>query len=95
MFEITDDAMIRYRCRVGHAWSPETLVTQQVAATESALWTAIRTLEEKAAVHRRLSTRDGATMRAAQEQKAADADSSAALIREMLRDLGRAGRVSD
>jgi two-component system chemotaxis response regulator CheB len=89
MFEIQEGSLIRYRCRVGHAWSPETLLVEQVSAVEAALWSAIRSLEEQAAVHRRLSHRDGKTFQRVHQERAAEADASAAVIRELL----RAGRV--
>lgn len=36
-----------YRCFVGHAMSCMTLVEAQIAASEEAMWTAVRTLEEQ------------------------------------------------
>jgi two-component system chemotaxis response regulator CheB len=90
MFEIQEGTLIRYRCRVGHAWSPETLLVEQVSAVEAALWSAIRSLEERAAVLRKLSHRDGGTFQRAHQQRAAEADASAAVIRGLLRE-GRVG----
>jgi two-component system chemotaxis response regulator CheB len=90
MFEIRDGPLIRYRCRVGHAWSPETLLVEQISAVETALWSAIRSLEEQAAVHRQLSERDGKTFQQMHQQRAAEADASAAVIRDLLRE-GRVG----
>jgi two-component system chemotaxis response regulator CheB len=57
LFELDDEPMLRFRCRVGHAWSPESLVAQQTADLEGALWMALRNLEEKAALSRRLGAR--------------------------------------
>ena len=57
LWEIEDGGLVRYRCRVGHAFSPETLVAMDSADVEEALWVAYRALEESAALARRMEAR--------------------------------------
>jgi two-component system chemotaxis response regulator CheB len=47
----------RYRCHVGHAFTGRTLMSLQEGKLEEALWTALRHLEEHAALRRRLAAR--------------------------------------
>jgi two-component system chemotaxis response regulator CheB len=53
LWEVRDGEMLRFRCRVGHAYSEESMVTAQ-NAVEDALWVALRTMEERASLSRRL-----------------------------------------
>ena len=55
--EVHDGDLVRFRCRVGHAFAPETLYTEQRTALEGALWAALRPLEEQAALSRRMAVR--------------------------------------
>jgi two-component system chemotaxis response regulator CheB len=50
LFELDGQPAPRYRCRIGHAWSPGSLASEQTAAVDHALWVALRTLEENAAM---------------------------------------------
>lgn len=44
-----------YRCHVGHAWTPGALLDARDGEIESALWVAMRSLQEKAKLSRRLA----------------------------------------
>jgi two-component system, chemotaxis family, protein-glutamate methylesterase/glutaminase len=88
LWQIRDGGLQRYRCRVGHAWSPESLLTRQSEALEAALWIALRSLEERAALARRLAEparRRGHRITASRfEEQAAEAQQAARLVRDLL-----------
>lgn len=92
LFQIEEGNLVRFRCRVGHAWSPESLLEQQTLALEGALWMAIRSLEEKVALATDLGERaseSGFTRTAARfEESADDARSAAETVRRLVEDLG-------
>ena len=53
--ECKEGGMLRFRCRVGHVYSPESLLADQTEAVERALWAAIRSMEEQAEFSDRLA----------------------------------------
>ena len=59
MLERDEGGLVRFACQVGHAYSPESLNEHQGEALESALWGAIRSLEERADLLRRMARRAG------------------------------------
>jgi two-component system chemotaxis response regulator CheB len=54
LWAIQEGELERFRCRTGHALSLETLLAAQSDATERALWTALRSLQERISLRRRL-----------------------------------------
>ena len=90
LWAIQDGGMQRFRCRVGHAWSPESLLTRQSESLEAALWIALRSLEERAALARRLAEparRRGHRITATRfEEQATEAQQAARVVRELLLD---------
>jgi two-component system, chemotaxis family, protein-glutamate methylesterase/glutaminase len=55
LWELQDDELLRFRCRVGHAYGAEGLLAAQSESLDTALWSAFRALEENAALCRRLA----------------------------------------
>ncbi|BEL02315.1 chemotaxis protein CheB [Actinoplanes sichuanensis] len=87
LFQIEEKPLPRFRCRVGHAWSPETLLDEQTASLESALWMALRALKEKAELSRRMAV-DG---RERYLDTAEDAETAAGTLRDLIARLGATG----
>lgn len=59
LWEVRDGPMLRFRCRVGHAYSAQSLLADQEESVEDAMWSAYRALEESAAMAGRLAHRLG------------------------------------
>lgn len=53
--EIHDGSVLRFRCQVGHAYSPDSMEEAQAEAMEKALWVALRTHEDRIELFRRLA----------------------------------------
>lgn len=85
---VPDPGVLRFRCRTGHAWSAHSLVAQQDEDVEEALWTALRVLEERAEMSRRLADMATTSGREWSQEhflsRASDADRSAELLRAVL-----------
>ena len=86
--ELHDGGLVRYRCRVGHAFSPDSLLAEQSQSLEAALWVALRALEESSSLARRVAERArdrNQNLSALRfDERASEADRSASLIREVL-----------
>jgi len=50
LWQLDQQGALRFRCRVGHAYSQENMLAAQNEATESAMWAALRALEEQVAM---------------------------------------------
>lgn len=57
LHEIGNEKLVRFRCRVGHAFTAENVLAEQSDALEVALWTALNTLEERISLTQRLAQR--------------------------------------
>jgi two-component system chemotaxis response regulator CheB len=52
-----EHGIMRYACRTGHTFGEGSFTAAQTDRVEAALWTALRTLEERAALYRRMAER--------------------------------------
>jgi len=90
LWEIDDENIHRFRCRVGHAYSPETLLANQSDAVEVALWAGLRALEENGALMTRMSKRmleaGNAGLATRFRQQAEGALQRAATLRDLILD---------
>lgn len=88
LWEVREGKLIRFRCRTGHAFSINSLIAEQSDALEVALWSALRALEEKAALTQRMGEQAIArnqTLSAKRfREQAQESHQGAALIRELL-----------
>jgi two-component system chemotaxis response regulator CheB len=57
LYEVAKEKPLRFRCRTGHAYSAHTLMADQTSSVESALYAAMRALEESASLARRMAAR--------------------------------------
>jgi two-component system chemotaxis response regulator CheB len=88
LYQLHERELLQFRCRVGHAFSVANLLAHQSEAQEEALWTAIRSLEERGELMRQMATkaREGHRTLSAQrfEAQAVEALQNADLIRQAL-----------
>lgn len=88
LWEIDENGFLRYRCRVGHAFTERHLSAEQQHAVETALWSALRALEESGALYHRLADKAGlfGHGRTAQryQERAENTEENARVLREFL-----------
>jgi two-component system chemotaxis response regulator CheB len=94
LWERDEGSLVRFACRTGHAYSPDTLVVEQSKALEVALWSALRGLEERADLFRRMagraSNRQPPTARR-YESRASAVERHAQVVRDAMAKLGPIG----
>lgn len=87
LWELQDGDILRYRCHTGHAYSKESLLSDQTTAVEDALYAALRAVEEKSTALRRLSERHAGHSEPLEKDyrnKASELDETAQVLRSLL-----------
>src|SRR5262249_39079410 len=88
LWEIEDNGFLRFRCRVGHAFTARNLGAEQRHAVETALWSALRALEESASLYRRMAEKanNASHTETAEkfEERAANTNENARVLRDFL-----------
>jgi two-component system, chemotaxis family, protein-glutamate methylesterase/glutaminase len=96
LWQTQEGKLVRFQCHVGHHYSPESLATHQHEKVEQALWSAVRALEERAELRRRMASQTEAVGLAAVANsfatQAREAEEQADQIRSVLENSG--GRAS-
>jgi len=99
LWEADEGGVLRFRCRVGHIYSPDSMLSAQTDEVDRALWVALRTLEERAALAHRLAERgrrnDHHWVEKAFAQRAKEAEQEAAQIRGLVQSRGVHHSVPD
>jgi two-component system chemotaxis response regulator CheB len=99
LFEMRSSPVPRFRCRVGHAWSPDSLLEEHAIAMEGALWMALRALEERKSLSQRMALthadRNHAETAKRYSAVADDAEGAADLIRDLCARVGSRPEVED
>jgi two-component system chemotaxis response regulator CheB len=100
LWEVKDGKLKRFQCHVGHSYTELSLMAEKDGALETALWSALRALEESADLRRRMARRNGgpigpmADMARRYESQAEEAEKRAAVLREVLVNVGVVGKKS-
>ena len=88
LWELNDEGLRAYTCHVGHSFSAEAMLEQHGESAERALWTAVRILEERRVLVRRLAERmeEGGQTRSAKRfaEQASEVGTQAAAIRRLI-----------
>jgi two-component system, chemotaxis family, protein-glutamate methylesterase/glutaminase len=98
LYELEEGGVLRYRCRIGHAYAAESLQAAQESAIDVALGTALRALEDRVMMSRRLARRLGNPDQnrgggSRYSARAEEAEASAAILRRVI--AGRAGPIEE
>jgi two-component system, chemotaxis family, protein-glutamate methylesterase/glutaminase len=88
LWQLHDGELVRYRCRVGHAYTEQNLLDAQFSGVDRAMWAALRALEESAsnalALAKRMRARGHEKLAGRFTKQAMEAEMRAVIIRRAL-----------
>jgi two-component system chemotaxis response regulator CheB len=88
LWETQNGNRLRYQCHVGHAYNADSLLSERDRELEQALWSAVRTMEEAAALRRRMAglarTAPWGQVAPPYAQQAAEMEQRAQILRRVL-----------
>jgi two-component system, chemotaxis family, protein-glutamate methylesterase/glutaminase len=88
LYEQKEGDLVHFMCHVGHSFSPLSLSEAHKEALERALWTAVRTLNERVTIHRQFLRRQRTAgedvLFKRFEESAASAERDVELLREII-----------
>jgi two-component system chemotaxis response regulator CheB len=91
------DNVVSFRCRVGHKYSAESFAAAQAHTVESAVWSALRLMEERVVLMRNLAEKfeDQSRTSRSLERKADVLEAEAVTLRGTIDSVARAVRMSE
>jgi two-component system chemotaxis response regulator CheB len=93
LWELQEGDLLRYRCRVGHSYSTDSMDSAQGDSLDRALWAALRALEERSALSRRMMfharERNLEGLAIPHEKRLRQVEEDADLLRKVLMEPGR------
>jgi two-component system chemotaxis response regulator CheB len=90
LWEIEDGDVLRYRCHVGHAHTAEVVLDAKDEEGENALWSLMRSHQERAELARKMAARQEGRLAADLQERAQDYDEDARLVRQIITRLSAA-----
>ena len=94
LWEVEEEGLLRFACRVGHSFSANSMVEGQEDSAERALWAAMRALEERADLSARMAAHANERGQGLSAQRYLEASGSAAHDAGVLRNLLTNGKRS-
>ena len=85
IWEVPKGHFKEYRCRVGHTYSPKSMLSEHFAAQEKAMYAAIVALEEGAALASRLAEQMEPELAECLRKESHERDAQAAQLKEILK----------